>query len=221
MNKSDVIGRSKLDEIFGGKSVRSKLKRELEKLGYTFKDAESAEHRTDAKENSKADENTTFVEDLIEEFHIKTLEDTSEFYRYYKELGIYVGNAEPFIKSTIAHRFRNLEIMIPVKMMNQFINEIQWFSYFDRKNFNKDIEWLACANCMINLKTLETAEFSPDFLCTNRIPVKYNPYPYEDGLINDFYRLIEGVKYDGILDMPQGLRNSSMTCSFQKILKNS
>ncbi len=199
MNKSDVIGRSKLDEIFGGKSVRSKLKRELEKLGYAFKDAESAECRTDEQEKRKAVENTTFVEDLIKEFHIKTLEDTREFYRYDKGMGIYIGNAEPFIKSTIAHRFRNLEIKVSVKMMNQFINEIEWFSYFDRRNFNKEIEWLACVNCMINLKTLETAEFSPDFLCTTRIPVKYYSYPYEDEYVNNFFRLVEGTSYDGIL----------------------
>ena len=94
---------------------------------------QSAEYRKDAKEKERQNEGTTFVEDLIEEFHIKTLEDTKEFYRYAKELEIYVENAEPFIKGTIAHRFKKLEIKITVKMMNQFINEIQWFSYFDRR----------------------------------------------------------------------------------------
>jgi P4 family phage/plasmid primase-like protien len=198
MNKNEVIGRSQVDEIFGGTTVRSKLKRELEKLGYTFKDSEETEHRKEAKEGKRAeDEGTSFVEDLIEEFHIKTLEDTKEFYRYDSKQGIYIGNAEPFIKSTIAHRFKNLDNKVTVKMMNQFTNEIQWFSYFKREDFNPDITWIACANCMINLVTLEKAEFSPNFLCTTHVPVKYNDY--DDSDIDDFYRLIEGAKYDGIL----------------------
>lgn len=81
--------------------------------------------------------------------------------------------------------------------MNQYINEIEWFSYFKRENFNPSIEWIACANCMINLVTLETAEFSPDFLCTTHLPVKYKDY--NDSAIDDFYRMVEGPKYDGIL----------------------
>ena len=196
MNKNKVIGRSQVDEIFGGTTARSKLKRELEKLGYIFKDSEETEYRKEAIEDKKA-EDTNFTEDLINEFHIKTLEDTKEFYRYDKERGIYVGNAEPFIKSTIAYRFKNLGGKVTVKQMNQFINEIQWFSYFKRENFNPDIAWIACANCMINLVTLEKAEFSPNFLCTTHLPVKYKDY--NDSNIDDFYRLIEGTKYDGIL----------------------
>ncbi len=205
MNKGDVIGRAKLDELFGGKTIRSKLKRELEKLGFTFKDAEETEYRKEAKEKKKSeDEGTSFVQDLIEEFHIKTLEDTKEFYRYDSKQGIYVQNAEPFLKSTIAHRFKNLGNKVTVKMMNQFTNEIQWFSYFKRENFNPDIAWIACANCMINLVTLEKAEFSPNFLCITHLPVKYKDY--DDSNIDDFYRLIEGAKYDGILKHASNLK---------------
>jgi P4 family phage/plasmid primase-like protien len=197
MNKKDAIGRSKLDEIFVDKTIRLRLKRELEKLGYTFKDEEERDYKSNAqmdKETSAyADANgsgKTFVDNLIEEHHILTLEDTKEFYRYDIERGIYVGNAEPFIKGTIAHRFKNLKQRVTVKQMNQLINEIQWFSYFNRNNFNKDIKWIACANCMINLKTRETARFSPDFYCTTRLPVKYVNYNNDD-FINDFFRLVE------------------------------
>jgi P4 family phage/plasmid primase-like protien len=96
-------------------------------------------------------------------------------------------------------------------MMNQYTNEIQWFSYFKRENFNPDIKWLACANCMINLKTLETTEFSPDFYCTTKIPVKYVTYNKDD-LINDFLRLVEGTglsskgKFDNVLIHAPGIK---------------
>jgi len=207
-NKNDIVGRSELGKIFGEQTattIRLKLERELEKLGYLFSNEEKPEYRREAKiEGKMTDEDSqTFVEELIKEFNIKTLKDTKEFYIYDKEHGIYVGNGEPFIKSTIAHRLKNLNMRVTVKMMNQLINEIEWFSYFDRRDFNPDIKWIACDNCMINLITLRRAEFSPDFLCTTHLPVKYNDY--NDDPINDFFRLVEGTgmsnkgKFDNIL----------------------
>ena len=45
----------------------------------------------------------------------------------------------------------------------------------DISELNKDIEWLACADCMLNLKTGETAPFDPKYLNTTQIPVKFVP----------------------------------------------
>ena len=61
------------------------------------------------------------------------------------------------------------------KVTNKFVNEqlgrIQRRTYTNRNDFNPDIEWIACQNCMVNLMTEETKEFSPDIMCTTQIPV--------------------------------------------------
>lgn len=57
----------------------------------------------------------------------------------------------------------------------------------DRNRFNPDKEWMAFNNCMVNLLTKDTSEFSPEFLNTTRIPVTYAGDVYASGHVVDFW----------------------------------
>jgi len=43
------------------------------------------------------------------------------------------------------------------------------------RSMNDRTEWLCLQNCMLNYETFEEAAHDPDFLCTNIMPVSYNP----------------------------------------------
>lgn len=57
--------------------------------------------------------------------------------------------------------------------ISEFIGHVERQTYFYRDNFNPDISWLACKDCMVNLTTGHTAEFDSKFLNTTQIPIKY------------------------------------------------
>ena len=88
--------------------------------------------------------------------------------------------------------------------VNEYLAHIQRRTYISRDDLNPSIEWIATKNCMVNLKTGETQPFSPDFMCTSHIPVKYVAYnrdhihnlshlyrPNDTGYMSDFFRLVE------------------------------
>ena len=127
------------------------------------------------EERKKREEQQKQIQDLKleleEKYYFKTLKDTEEIYFYDGARGIFVSNGEVIIKgaleSVIGHNLTNKDV-------SEFLGHIQRSSYFDRSGFNPNIEWLACKNCMINLKTLETRPFSHEFLATVQIPVEYS-----------------------------------------------
>jgi putative DNA primase/helicase len=133
----------------------------------------------------RIDEIKDYIDDLIEEFHLKTLSDTEEIWRYDHMKGIYVPNAECIIKARIEKDYKD-------KVNNKFVTEqlghIQRRSYIHRSDFNPNIEWIAAKSCMVNLKTGEIQPFDPKFMNTTQIPVEFNPNP-----ILDFFCLVEGA----------------------------
>jgi P4 family phage/plasmid primase-like protien len=130
------------------------------------------------------------IEDLESEYDFKSLRDTKdthEIWYYNKPKGIFEPNAEVIIKTILEGEFglgfsRNDKI--------EFLNHIEDRNRFHREDFNPRIEWIAASNCMLNLRDCSTAAFSPDFLCTNYIPVKYSD-EYATGNIADFFRCVE------------------------------
>jgi hypothetical protein len=61
------------------------------------------------------------------------------------------------------------ELSRAVGIQKKFIN-------MTREEFDTQIELLACKNCMINLKTLESKPHSPDFMAKVQIPVRYEEH---------------------------------------------
>ena len=106
---------------------------------------------------------------LIEQYTFATMKDTDEIYHYDSDRGIYVKGGDVFIKKELAA----MHAYIPSHHVNEIINTIKSKTYTDRKEFDSNIEWLACKDCMINLKTGEIKSNSPDFMTTIQIPVSY------------------------------------------------
>jgi putative DNA primase/helicase len=76
------------------------------------------------------------------------------------------------------------------KKIDEIIGQVERRTYVDISALNADMEWLACDNCMLNLRTGQTAPFSPSFMNTTCIPVKYSDV-YATGPAADFFRLVE------------------------------
>ena len=122
----------------------------------------------DNKRNSD-EEIITSTNFLIERYTFATMKDTDEIYHYDSDRGIYVKGGEVFIKK----EFTAMHAYIPTHHVNEIINTIKSKTYIDRNEFDSNIEWLACKDCMVNLKTGEIKPHSPDFMATIQIPVSY------------------------------------------------
>jgi putative DNA primase/helicase len=109
---------------------------------------------------------------LIEQYSFATIKDTDEIYYYDSNRGIYVRGGEVFIKKELA----SMHAYITTHQVTEIINTIKSKTYTDREAFDSNIEWLACKNCMVNLKNGETRPHSPDFMATLQIPVTYQKF---------------------------------------------
>jgi D5 N terminal like len=98
------------------------------------------------------------------------------------KMGIFVKYGECIIESQAKSAFPS----ISTKEVNEVINHIRRRTLTDRSEFDSQIEWLACKNCMINLKTLETRPHSSEFMVTMLIPVSYN----SESSIYDFFEWV-------------------------------
>jgi P4 family phage/plasmid primase-like protien len=123
------------------------------------------------------------TEKLMENNVFKTMGDTNEIYYYNEKLGIFVDDG----KSIIEMQAESMLPEISCHQVNEVINHIRRRTLTGRTEFNSQIEWLACKDCMINLKTLEIKPHSSEFMVTVQIPVLYNN---KDNLINDFFEMI-------------------------------
>jgi hypothetical protein len=124
-----------------------------------------------------------FVDELIQDMNLKTLNDTDEIHHYDCKRGIFIPGAEPIIKSILEEKFGYNDPTDPYSIpltnhdVNEYFGHIQRRTYTDRNEFDPDIKWIATENCMINLMTGEDRPFSPDFMCTTHIPVRFDNSP--------------------------------------------
>ena len=123
---------------------------------------------TDNKKNS-AEEIIAATNFLNDQYTFVTMKDTDDIYYYDSDKGIYVQGGGIFIKKEMA----TMHTYLPTYQVNEIINTIKSKTYTDRKEFDSNIEWLACKDCMINLITGETRPHSPEFMVTMQIPVTY------------------------------------------------
>ena len=137
---------------------------------------------------------------MQEKYQFKTLKDSypkEEIWWYNDETGNYSSNGEVIIKARLESRFG---AGLTNKNVNEFLGHIQRRTYFDRFNFNPNIEWLASADCMLNLRTGQTEPFSPEFLNTTYIPVKYSPNAQCPKIMKFLHDIVEPEDVELILD---------------------
>jgi putative DNA primase/helicase len=126
-----------------------------------------------------------YVDKLIEEYHIKTMDDNEQMWYYNKKKGIFVPGAEPVLKARIEYDNKG---KVKNKDVIEFIGQIQRRTYTNRGKFDPDISWIAVSNCMVNLRTGEIRPFDPGFMCTTYLPIEYNP----STKLMDFFDWVEG-----------------------------
>jgi putative DNA primase/helicase len=116
-----------------------------------------------------------YAKELVVEFYFKTLGNTKrEIWWYNKERGIFQPNGEKIIESRFQEKWGNAEPPVTIFDVKEAVGAVHRQTFFERSEFDKNIEWIACTDCMINLRTGITSPFSPDFLCTVSIPVQYH-----------------------------------------------
>jgi putative DNA primase/helicase len=139
------------------------------------------------KKKEQEEKIAQLIRELKDRYHFKTLKDTEEIWYYNDARGVYIDNGEVIIKSILETEFGP---ELTNRQVSEFLGHIQRSTYFDRSGFNPGIQWLGCWDRMLNLRTGKTAPFSPKFLNTSYIPVKYSD-KYATGLAADWFRLVE------------------------------
>ena len=164
------IGEKKIPSIIDKEEIEKQMIDVFKRNGVDYQSTNKNDNVFISREqNEQTNEDLTkdqFEQVLIDKYHFKATKDTEDLYYYDKSKGIYVRNAEWLIKreSLIYNPG------IPCGAVEQIKEHIIWANYIDRSEFDANIEWLCCKNCMVNLLTGETKPFSPDFMTTGTNP---------------------------------------------------
>lgn len=121
--------------------------------------------------NKKTDYVIMLTNEIMKENTFKTMKDTQEIYYYDENIGVYMKGGEQIIQEEV-------ELLYPqvcTNQVNEVISHIRRRTLTDRNKFDLQIEWLACKNCMVNLRTMEVRQHSPKFMTTVQIPWNYEP----------------------------------------------
>jgi len=143
----------------------------------------SSEHRHRASE--------MLAKELIKIYHIYTLRrdnDSTELWIY--ENGIYTPNGKTYIKEFIRSMLGDL---YKIQFVNIVIEKIVVDTYINQESFfiNEDLELLPVLNGILNLKTKQLLDFSPDYKFFNKIPIYYDPRVEIDAIKQFLYDILK------------------------------
>ena len=110
-----------------------------------------------------------FSNSLIQKYHFKTLRDTEQIL-YYKN-GYYHYRGETIIREKAEETFTDL---MNSKKANEIIGHIRRSSFIERDEINNNPILLNLENGILNIKTEEFTEHTPEKIITVRIPLKYD-----------------------------------------------
>ena len=123
------------------------------------------------KERPEANER--IVEYILKTEHIYTVryDDKPELW-IYKD-GIYIPEGKTYI---MEHCRKILKEVYTTQMVNQIVSKIETETFINHIDFfrNTDKYELATINGILNIKTKQLTEFTPDKIYFNKIPIKYD-----------------------------------------------
>lgn len=111
------------------------------------------------------------VDDLLTEYHFKTMRDNEECLVY--EDSIYSLQGEAKIREECEKRVSRK--FMTTHSVNEVIGHIKRSTYVKRAKFNNEKWVLNLENGLYNIETSELSPHTPEFLSTIRIPVTYDP----------------------------------------------
>jgi D5 N terminal like len=103
---------------------------------------------------------TSLTEQVMTEYSVKTIRDNEEIYYYGISRGVYLKFGDSIIKEY-------LEILNPkIKSyaVNEIIQKIKRRTYVDRDQFDNNVDIINVQNGLLNIRTGELSQHSPDFL---------------------------------------------------------
>jgi putative DNA primase/helicase len=126
------------------------------------------------------------VEEVMKNNIFRTFKDTEEIL-YYKDGKYHKGGTQEIKKE--------LEKIggysITTHKRKEVINHIIAKTMVAREEFDKDIDIINLKNCLVNIRTGEVKEHSPEYLSIIQIPVKYNPNAYPRKTLDFMYNVVE------------------------------
>lgn len=144
--------------------------------------------RTQSK-NTSSNSTKILEQELAEKYHFKSMKDTRQIYYYDPSAGIYRKDGEWLIEQECV----KYDPEVKTNVVTEIKNHIIWANYTDRTAFDPDIEWLCCKNVMVNVRTGEVKEHSPDFMATVQIPHVYLDKTPHVPLPNNILRFLKQV----------------------------
>lgn len=122
-------------------------------------------------QDGEIDSVTSLTRNMMEEFEFKTMSDTKELYYYDSDHGIYNPAGERIIEA-------QLELLYPeitTHKVQEVTNKIKRRTITHRDQFDSSEEIVNVENGLLNIHTGELKEYSPEFLSTIQLPIRYNP----------------------------------------------
>jgi phage/plasmid-associated DNA primase len=204
--KDNHLEKAAKNHNFKSEEEKQRWLRNLNAIGKYFRERD--------EENEVIGESKDYIDDLIDQFHLKTLIDTEEIWFYDNLSGTYEPNAECLIKAKVETDHKS---KVTNKFVNECIGRVQRRTYVNRGKFDSSIEWIAAKNCMVNLKTGDVQPFDPKFMNTTEIPIEYHPNP-----ILDFFCLVEGIVNSDSIHCPAIMKflNEVMSASDVELFLN-
>ena len=112
---------------------------------------------------------TDYANDIMAAYRFKTLRDTEEILYY--DNGVYKNGAETLIREEAEKRI----IECSSYMATEILKTIQRTTYVERSEFDKDKNILNVRNCLINIRTGEVDDHTPDYLSRVQLTAKHDP----------------------------------------------
>lgn len=103
---------------------------------------------------------------------IRTFEDNKEIIIYDKKTGTHVQNGDLYLSHMIESRLKE---KAENKQVNEIIESIRRKTYYDREELNKQPKHIKpVGNGLLNLKTQELLDFTPEYIFLNKINIDYD-----------------------------------------------
>lgn len=111
------------------------------------------------------------TKELMHNYTFKTMKDNEVVYYYDINKGIYIPFGETLIKE-------HTELLAPEIYTHKVVEVIQKIkrrTFVDRDSFDSSMDIINVQNGLLDIRTKELSNHSPDFLSTIQLPVKFDP----------------------------------------------
>lgn len=125
-------------------------------------------------DNKRRESTELIVNEIEKENHIRTTRDDLKPEMYIYKNGIYLPDGQSYIKEYCR---QVLGEGFTKQLANEVLEKIEADTYVDKDDFfqDSDIHEIPVQNGILNIKTRELKEFTPEKVFFNKLPVKYDP----------------------------------------------